>query len=84
MSHAARVAAAMERLEAQPDLFVSALVEDARAAVEQAHTVRDEAHRKVRCAPHGSYKARLKAFSEATHALLLAEGHLKRLEAGLG
>jgi hypothetical protein len=84
MSHAARVAAAMEAHEAQPDMFVSALVEDARAAVEAATDARDLAERKVRCAPHGSLKSRLKAFSDATHELMKAEGRLGRVlrEAG--
>ncbi len=79
MSHAARIAEAMERRETQPDLLVQAAIDDARAAVEEAEAARDEAAAKVRRAPHGSVKARLMAYSQATHALLIAEGAFLRL-----
>ena len=79
MSHAARAAEAMERRQDQPDLFVAALIDDARQAVELAAGARDAAEHKVRCAPHGSLKARLRAFSDATHVLLKAEAELARL-----
>ena len=78
MSHAARAAAAMERHEDQPDMFVSALIDDARQAVDDARAERNRAEHKVKCAPHGSLKARLRAFSEATHTLLKAEAKLAR------
>jgi hypothetical protein len=69
----------------QFDLFVNAAIEEARENVRLANDARDQADHKVRCAPHGTYRARLKAFADATHDLLKAEGQLARLlrEAGL-
>lgn len=83
MSHAARIAAALEaREETQPDLFVQARIDDARRAVEALEAARDRAASKVKCAPHGTFKARLRAFSEITHELMRAEGDLARLLRG--
>ena len=68
----------------QPDLLQWPEIEAAREAVRAAESDRDRAERKLRCAPHGSYKARFKTFSDAVHTLLVAEGHLARVlrEAG--
>jgi len=62
-----------------PTLFEHADIVAARKAVRAAEDGRDLAERKVKCAPHGTHKARLRAFADATHQLLLAEGRLKRL-----
>ncbi len=66
-----------------PTLFehadIVAAREAAREAVRAAEEGRDLAERKVKCAPHGTHKARLRAFADATHQLLQAEGRLKRL-----
>lgn len=81
MSHAARVHAAIEAREEaqQADLFVQAKIDDERAVVAALEAERDRAALKVKCAPHGSLKARLRAFSEATHELMRAEGRLAKL-----
>jgi hypothetical protein len=68
----------------QPDLFVNAALEEAREIVAVAQEARDQAERKVRCAPHGTYRARLKAYADATHHLLQAEGQLARLRREAG
>ncbi len=68
----------------QPDLFINAAIEEARERVFDAQEARDGAERKVRCAPHGTYRARLKAYADATHQLLQAEGQLARLRREAG
>lgn len=75
----------MAQVAPQPDLFVNAAIEEAREIVRLAHEARELADHKVRCAPHGTYRARLRAYADATHHLLQVEGQLARLrrEAGI-
>ncbi len=70
----AEMEAAAEKLQASIDA--------ATKAVRDCEEARDAAEKKAKYAPHGSVKVRLMAFSQATHALLLAEGRLARVMKG--
>ena len=67
-------------MAAGADLFGWQAMEAAKAAVAQAHARRDQAARKVRCAPHGERRDRERLLQAATIEALRAEAHLKRLQ----
>lgn len=67
-------------MAAGADLFGWQAMEAAKAAVAQAHARRDQAARKVRCAPHGERRARERLLQAATTEALLAEADLNRLQ----
>jgi hypothetical protein len=70
----------MAKTSARPfDLFDHVEIEDARAEVERAEKARNEADRRLRFAPHGTVKARSKAYLDATKRVLEAENLLRRL-----
>jgi|GEM_PF-3561772 len=82
MSHASRIAAAIDAAEARSDLLSA--VDEARAELEAATAAWQMAQRKYLYAPQGQRNTRLNALLEANKRALRAEGDLKRAEREAG